>query len=86
MKQEGYKQNTARVKSNAIIQFLKFYDTPVKYRKSLGIYRSEIATGEHHLTVSELQEMGSVAFSFLLFPIPILAHNEVADFVKELVH
>lgn len=61
MKQEGYKQNTARVKANAVIQFLKYFDTPVKYRKSIGIYRSEIATGEHPLTVSELQEMASTA-------------------------
>ena len=29
MKQEGYKQNTARVKANAVIQFLKYFDTPV---------------------------------------------------------
>ncbi len=54
-------QNTARVKANAVIQFLKYFDTPVKYRKSIGIYRTEISTRDHRLTVSELQEMGSVA-------------------------
>jgi len=58
---EGYKQNTARVKANAVIQFLKFHDTQVKYRKSIGIFNTEIAVGEHPLSVSELQEMGSVA-------------------------
>ena len=38
LKEKGYSQNTARVKVNAVIQFLKYFDTPVKYRKSLGIY------------------------------------------------
>lgn len=62
MKEEKkHKQNTARVKANAVIQFLKYFDTPIKYRKSIGIYKTEIATGEHRLSVSELQEMGSVA-------------------------
>ena len=54
-------QNTARVKANSVIQFLKYFDTPVKYRKSIGIYRTEISTRDHRLTVAELQEMGSVA-------------------------
>ena len=58
---KGYKQNTARVKANAVIQFLKYFETPVKYRKSIGIFKTEIATGEHPLTVSELEEMGFVA-------------------------
>jgi len=62
MKEEKkYKQNTARVKANAVIQFLKYFDTPIKYRKSIGIHKTEIATGEHRLSVSELQDMGSVA-------------------------
>lgn len=60
LKENGYSQNTARVKVNAAIQFLKYFDTPVKYRKSLGIYRSEIAT-DHILQVNEVQRMYSVA-------------------------
>jgi len=60
LKEKGYSQNTARVKTNAVIQFLKYFDTPVKYRKSLGIYRSEIAT-DHILQTSEVHQMFSVA-------------------------
>lgn len=60
LRETGYSQNTARVKTNAVIQFLKYFDTPVKYRKSLGIYRSEIAI-DHILQTSEVHQMFSVA-------------------------
>ena len=61
LKEKGYTQNSCRNIVNGPIQFLKFFDTQVKYRRSLGIYRTEISTKDHRLTVSELQEMGSVA-------------------------
>ena len=61
LKEKGYTQNSYRNIVNGPIQFLKFFDTQVKYRRSLGIYRTEISTRDHRLTVSELQEMGTVA-------------------------
>jgi len=60
LKGKGYSQNSSRVKTNAVIQFLKYFDTTVKYRKSLGIYRSEIAI-DHILQISEVRKLYSVA-------------------------
>lgn len=60
LKGRGYTQNTARNFVNASIQFLKFFNTPVKYRKSLGIYKSVLTTRDHMLTVDEAREMFKV--------------------------
>jgi site-specific recombinase XerD len=61
LKSNSYTQNSARNMTNGPIQFLKYFDTQVKYRKSLGIYKTEITTRDHLLTAAEVQEMASVA-------------------------
>jgi site-specific recombinase XerD len=61
LKDQGFKQNTARVKTNAIIQFLRYFGTSIQIRKSLGIYRTEICLTDHKLTLSEVRKMSSVA-------------------------
>lgn len=61
LKGKGYTQNSCRNIVNGAIQFLKYFDTTVKYRKSIGIYRTEISTRDHRLTILELQELASVA-------------------------
>jgi integrase len=61
LKNKGHTQNTARNLVNGGIQFLKYFDTQVKYRKSLGMYRTEMTTRDHLLTIAEVQEMASVA-------------------------
>jgi len=42
LKNKGYTQNSCRNLVNGAIQYLKFYKVPLTYRKSLGIYRTEI--------------------------------------------
>lgn len=60
MKQK-HPQNTCRNVTNASVQFLKYFGTELKLRKSLGVYRTEKAIGEHRLTIDEVQKMNSVA-------------------------
>lgn len=61
LRDKGFTQNSCRNIVNGAIQFLKYFDTTVKYRKSLGIYRTEVSTKDHLLSVKEVQEMGSVS-------------------------
>lgn len=61
LKEKKYSQNSARNLTNAVIQFSKFFDLTPKYRKSIGIYTTVIATNEYPLNVTELQSMASVA-------------------------
>lgn len=61
MKDKGSPQNTCRNMTNAPIQFLKYFDTPVKYRKNLGIYNTTLTTRDHLLTVDEVRQMWQVA-------------------------
>jgi integrase len=58
---QKHPQNTCRNVANAPIQFLKYFGTDVKPRKTLGIYRTEKAIGEHRLTIDEVQKMAAVA-------------------------
>jgi len=58
---QKHPQNTCRNVTNAAIQFLKYFDTDVKPRKALGIYRTERSTRDHKLTIEEVQRMASVA-------------------------
>jgi len=58
---ERHPQNTCRNITNAAIQFLKYYRTEIRPRKSLGIYETKRATDKHLLTISEVQEMANVA-------------------------
>lgn len=60
MKQKS-PQNTCRNVTNSAIQFLKYFDTPLKLRKALGIYRTEVSTDNHRLTIEEVQRMASIA-------------------------
>jgi site-specific recombinase XerD len=61
LKEKGHPQNTCRNLVNAPIQFLKYFNTPVKYRRNLGMYRTVATTRDHMITVSEVQEMAKVA-------------------------
>ena len=61
LKNKGHTQNTARNLVNGGIQYLKYFDTQVKYRKSLGMYKTEMTTRDHLLTIAEVQEMARVA-------------------------
>jgi integrase len=58
---QKHPQNTCRNVTNAVIQFLKYFGTDVKPRKALGIYRTEVSTSDHRLTIDEVQRMASVA-------------------------
>lgn len=58
---EKHCQNTARNQTNAVIQFLKYYKTPLDIRKSLGIYKTEVSLKDHLLTIEELRRMYEVA-------------------------
>lgn len=58
---QKHPQNTCRNITNAVIQFLKYFGTDVKPRKALGIYRTEVSTDDHRLTIEEVQRMASVA-------------------------
>ncbi len=61
MKDRGSPQNTCRNMTNAPIQFLKYFGTPVKYRKNLGIYNTTLTTRDHMLTVDEVRQMWQIA-------------------------
>ena len=61
LKEKGYSQNTCRNLVNAPIQFLKYFGTEVKYRKSLGMYKTVVTTRDHRVTIHEVQEMAKVA-------------------------
>lgn len=54
-------QNTARSKTNPVIQWLKYNNVYVNLRKGLGIYRSEITTRDHLLTINQAREMYKIA-------------------------
>jgi len=58
---QKHPQNTCRNVTNAVIQFLKYFDTDVRPRRALGIYRTEVSTDDHRLTIEEIQRMGAVA-------------------------
>jgi len=58
---QKHPQNTCRNVTNSAIQFLKYFDTPLKLRRALGIYRTEKAIDDHKLTIDELRRMASVA-------------------------
>jgi integrase len=57
LKNKGKSQNTCRTTTNAPIQFLKYFNTPVKYRRNLGIYNTTLTTRDHMLNVDEAREM-----------------------------
>jgi integrase len=61
LKDKGHPQNTCRNLTNAPIQFLKYFGTPVKYRRNLGIYNTTLTTRDHKLTVDEAREMWKIA-------------------------
>ncbi len=58
---QKHPQNTCRNLTNSAIQFLKYFDTPLKLRRALGIYRTEVSTDDHKLTIDEIQRMVAVA-------------------------
>lgn len=58
---QKHPQNTCRNMTNAPIQFLKYFGTDVKPRRSLGIFRTERATDDHKLTIHEVRQMAHVA-------------------------
>ena len=59
-KNNGRPQNTCRNTTNAPIQFLKYFDTAVKYPRNLGIYTTCLTTRDHRLNVDEAREMYQV--------------------------
>lgn len=61
LKEQGYTQNTCRNLVNSPIQFLKYHGTEVKYRKSLGMFRTIPTTRDHRLSISEVQSMARVS-------------------------
>lgn len=61
LKEKGYSQNTCRNIVNAPIQFLKFHGTEVKYRRSLGMYKTVPTTRDHRINIGEVQSMAKVA-------------------------
>jgi site-specific recombinase XerD len=61
MKNAEVPQNTARITTNAVIQFLKYNGIEPRYRKSIGIYKTVIAKNQLLLTVDAVQKMGEVA-------------------------
>ena len=61
LKDRGHPQNTCRNMTNSPIQFLKYFGTPVKYRKNLGIYTTTLTTRDHMLTAEQVREMGKIA-------------------------
>ncbi len=61
LKEKGYSQNTCRNVINTPIQFLKYFDTPVKYRRSLGMYKTVPTTRDHMITIDQVQEMAKVS-------------------------
>lgn len=61
MKNSEVPQNTARITTNAVIQFLKFNGIEPRYRKALGIYKTVIAKNQLLLTIDAVQKMGEVA-------------------------
>jgi len=61
LKDNGYSQNSRRNLCNGAIQYLKFLDISFKYRKSLGIYRTELSVRDHLLTINEVQKMAEVS-------------------------
>jgi integrase len=60
LKNKGRSQNTCRTTVNAPIQFLKYFNTPVRYRRSLGIYKTTLTIRDHMLNVDEVREMYEV--------------------------
>jgi integrase len=58
---ERHGQNTCRNVVNAVIQFLKFHGTEVKYRRALQIYKTVPTTRDHRVLISEIQAMAKVA-------------------------
>jgi len=61
LKDQDYKQNSARVLTNGPIQFLKYHGADVKIHKSIGVNRTEISTKDQILTIDDLRKMYNVA-------------------------
>lgn len=61
LKDRGHGQNTCRNLVNSPIQFLKFFGTEPKYKRSLGIYRTVLTTRDHRTSISEIEEMAKTA-------------------------
>jgi integrase len=61
LKNKGYAQNSCRNLVNGIIQSLKFYKVSLTYKKSLGIYRTELTTRDKLVTIAEVRQMAEVA-------------------------
>jgi len=61
LKDRGHGQNTCRNLVNSPIQFLKFFGTDPKYKRSLGIYRTVLTTRDHRTSIGEIQEMAKTA-------------------------
>lgn len=61
LKEKGYSQNSCRNIVNGGVQFLKYFGTEIKLRKSLGVYRTEVCLSDHLLTIDEVQQMADVA-------------------------
>ena len=61
LKEQGYTQNSCRNITNDAVQFLMYFNTPVKYRRSLGIYRTVPTTRNHRITFDQVQALAKVA-------------------------
>lgn len=58
---QNHCQNTCRVKVNPLIQYCKYNNIQLNIRKSLGIYRTEITTRDHILTIDQCRSMWQIA-------------------------
>ena len=58
---QNHCQNTCRVKVNPLIQYLKYNNIQLNIRKQLGIYRTEITTRDHILTIDQCRSMWQIA-------------------------
>jgi integrase len=84
LKDQGYKQNSARALTNGPIQFLKYFGADVKIRRSIGVNRTEVSIKDHMLTIDDLRKMYKVA-DFRERMILLLAKDfglRVGDFCK----
>jgi integrase len=61
LQEKGHGQNTRRNVVNSAIQFLKFFGTEPKYKKSLHIYQTVATTRDHRTSIGEIQEMAKTA-------------------------
>jgi len=61
LKEQGYKQNSARALTNGPIHFLKYFGADIRIRRSIGVNRTEISTKDHLLSIDDLRKMYKVA-------------------------